>query len=232
MTGIHIENLSKSYGNKSVLDSLTLDLQPGRIIGLLGANGQGKSTLMKLIAGLAIADNGSILLDGVPMDADDKNRIAFLPEMPSLDPSRTPRQIMAYLQDFYEGFDSDKALDLLAQMEIQPDQRLSSMSKGMQEKAALAMVLAREADFYLLDEPLGGVDPVSRDRILQTILKNYNTSGTVLISTHLISDVEPILDEVIFLKDGKILRQSQADALRMETGTSIDQTFRKEFSKC
>ena len=232
MSKVHIQNLNKSYGRTHVLKELSLDLSEGKIYGLLAQNGQGKTTLMKILAGVATIDSGIVQIDGQAPGVETKKHTAFLSEHPSLDPSKSCRGLIKMMADFFDDFDPNKALSLVKELGLDENQKLSSMSKGMQEKAALALVLARNADLYLLDDPLGGVDPASRDRILKTILRHYKENGTVIISTHLISDVEPILDEVIFLKDGNVFLQENADEMRSRTQSSIDQVFRKEFRQC
>lgn len=229
-TTIECKDLSKSYGSKKVLDDITLSLKPGRITGLLGKNGEGKSTLIKCINGLLVPEHGEVLVDGHKPGIESKKHISYLPERSCLDTEMTVNDVIAYYKDFYEDFDEAKARELLKNFGLDAGMRLKKMSKGMQEKVQLILVMSRQADFYILDEPLGGVDPASRDYILDTILSNFKEDAGILISTHLISDVERILDDVIFLDHGKVVLQSDADTLRSEQGGSIDEIFRREFA--
>lgn len=224
-------NLCKSFGNKKVLDNVNLTVPRGKIIGLLGKNGTGKSTLIKLINGLLTASSGTVLINGKEPDTESKKIISYLPERTYLDKSMTVKEVLKYFSDFYDNFDTAKANRLLADLGLDASLKLSKMSKGMQEKVQLVLVMSRNADIYILDEPLGGVDPATRDYILDTILSNFGEGSSVIISTHLISDIERILDEVIFINDGRIILQQDADALRCEQGGSIDEIFRRTF-KC
>ena len=221
--------VEKNYGNKKVLQGIDLQLEEGRIIGLLGKNGTGKSTLLKLINDLLTLDGGTILFQGKPIGVESKKRISFLSERTYLDKSMKVVQVVDYFSDFYEDFDAGKAKRLLQDLSLDENMRLSKMSKGMQEKVQLVLVMSRKADLYILDEPLGGVDPATRDYILDTILTNFNPGASVLISTHLISDIERILDDVIFIDDGKIALKENCDELRSREGCSIDEIFRRMF---
>ncbi|MCF0259539.1 MAG: ABC transporter ATP-binding protein [Erysipelotrichaceae bacterium] len=232
MSKVHIEGLHKSYGKKEVLKDLNLDLEKGKIYGLLAQNGEGKTTLMKILAGVAVKEFGTVEIDELTPGKETKQHTVYLPEHSALDPSKSCAQMMKMMADFFEDFDADQARELLVRLGLDENQKLSSMSKGMQEKAALALALARSADLYLLDEPLGGVDPASREQILKTILSSYRENASLLISTHLIADVEAILDEVLFMKNGRIILQEAADEMRMRTGESIERNFRKEFAPC
>ena len=224
-------HLEKSYGNKKVLNDINLTIPRGKIIGLLGKNGTGKSTFIKLVNDLLTPDSGTILINGNKVGVESKKIISYLPERTYLDKSMTVNQVINYFEEFYGNFDSKKAYDLLKDLGLDVNQKLSKMSKGMQEKVQLVLVMSRKADLYILDEPLGGVDPATRDYILDTILTNFNEGASVIISTHLISDVERILDEVIFINDGNIILQSDSDELRKKENGSIDEIFRRMF-KC
>lgn len=224
-------NINKSYGNKTVLKDVNLTIPRGKIIGLLGKNGTGKSTLIKLINDLLTPTGGKILVNGVDVGVESKKIISYLPERTYLDKSMTVDKVIEYFEGFYDNFDSRKARRLLKDLDLDTNQKLSKMSKGMQEKVQLVLVMSRSAELYILDEPLGGVDPATRDYILDTILTNFNEGASVIISTHLIADIERILDEVIFIDKGKIILQSDSDELRKKEGESIDEIFRRMF-KC
>ena len=228
---LECKNINKSYGNKKILKDINLVIPRGKIIGLLGKNGTGKSTLIKLINDLLTPDSGDILVNGKCVGVESKKIIAYLPERTYLDKSMTVFDVIKYFDDFYDNFDSKKAKKLLKELDLDVNQKLVKMSKGMQEKVQLVLVMSRKADLYILDEPLGGVDPATRDYILDTILTNFNEGASVIISTHLISDVERILDEVIFIDKGKIILTSDADKLRKKENASIDEIFRRMF-KC
>ena len=228
---LEIKNVCKNYGKKEVLKDINLNLPEGKIIGLLGKNGSGKTTLIKLVNGLLSLDKGEILVDGHVVGVDSKKIISYLPERNYLNVHKKVKDIIDYFSDFYEDFDKDKAYELLGNLDIKIDDKLSTMSKGMREKVELALVMSRRAKLYILDEPMGGVDPATRDYILDTILNNFNEGASILMSTHMISDIERVLDEVIFIDDGKITRYDQADKLREKYGKSIDEIFREDF-KC
>ena len=224
-------DVNKNFGDKKVLKNIILVIPRGKIIGLLGINGQGKSTLIKLINDLLTVDSGEILINGKRGGVESKKIISYLPERTYLDKSMTVEMVIKYFEDFYNNFDSKKARKLLKDLDLDTNEKLSKMSKGMQEKVQLVLVMSRKADLYILDEPLGGVDPATRDYILDTILTNFNEGASVIISTHLISDVERILDEVIFIDKGKIILTGDADKLRKKNKSSIDELFRRKF-KC
>jgi len=228
---LEIINVNKSYGNKKVLKDINLKIPKGKIIGLLGKNGTGKSTLIKLINDLLTPDSGNILINGKEVGIESKKIISYLPERTYLDKSMTIEQVLEYFNDFYDNFNIKKEKKLLKDLDLDIKQKLSKMSKGMQEKVQLVLVMSRNADLYILDEPLGGVDPATRDYILDTILTNFNEGASVIISTHLISDIEKILDEVIFIDKGKIILHSDSDELRTKENASIDEIFRRSF-KC
>ncbi|MBE6139520.1 MAG: ABC transporter ATP-binding protein [Firmicutes bacterium] len=224
-------NINKSFGNKNVLKDVNLTISRGRIIGLLGKNGTGKTTLIKLINDLLTPTTGKVLVNGEEVGIESKKIISYLPERTYLDKSMTVDKVIEFFEDFYANFDPKKARQLFKDLDLDTTQKLSKMSKGMQEKVQLVLVMSRKADLYILDEPLGGVDPATRDYILDTILTNFNEGASVIISTHLISDIERILDEVIFIDKGKILLQSDSDELRRKENSSIDEIFRRMF-KC
>ena len=224
-------DLNKNYGKKEVLKNVNLTIPRRKIIGLLGKNGTGKSTLIKLINDLLTPTSGKILVNGKEVGVESKKIIAYLPERTYLDKSMTVKKVLEFFEAFYENFDMDKAKKLLEDLGLDINQKLSKMSKGMQEKVQLVLVMSRKADLYILDEPLGGVDPATRDYILDTILSNFNEGASVIISTHLISDIERILDEVIFIDNGEIILSSDSDELRQKENGSIDEIFRRMF-KC
>lgn len=226
---IECRSLSKSYGNSIVLDDINLQIPRGQIIGLLGKNGAGKSTLMKLIMGLLVPTKGEILFNGQPIGATSNANISFLPDCSYLDSSRTISQTLRLFDDFYDNFDLDKATKLVAALKLDLNAELKSLSKGMLEKTQLVLTISRNVDLYILDEPIGGVDPATRDAVLRLILKHINSGASVLISTHIISDVEKNLDHVIILNDGQLILSENASALKKRTKKSIDQFFREEF---
>ena len=224
-------DVNKNFGDKRILKDVNLTIPRGKIVGLLGKNGMGKSTLLKLINDLLTLTSGEILVNGEKIGVNSKSIISYLPERTYLDKTMTVDKVIEYFEDFYGDFDSKKARKLLKDLELDTSQKLNKMSKGMQEKVQLVLVMSRKADLYILDEPLGGVDPATRDYILDTILSNFNEGASVLISTHLIADIERILDEVIFIDKGKIILQSDSDELRKKENASIDEIFRRMF-KC
>lgn len=228
---LEIKNLYKNYGEKQVLNNITLTVPRGKIIGLLGKNGTGKTTLIKLINGLLTPTEGEIIFEGKKIGPQSKLNIAYLPERTYLDKSMTINETLKFFKEFYSNFDIDKAKDLLKKLDLDENQKIIKMSKGMQEKVQLVLVMSRKADLYILDEPLGGVDPATRDYILDTILTNFSEGASIIISTHLISDIERILDEVIFIDKGEIKLISDADELRNKENASIDEIFRRMF-KC
>ncbi len=228
---LECKNLCKEFDNKPVLQDINLKIPRGKIIGLLGKNGAGKSTLIKLINDLLTPTSGEILINGEKPGIKSKELIAYLPERTYLDKEMTIKQVIKYFEEFHKNFDSQKAIKLLKDLDLDINKKISKMSKGMQEKLQLILVMSRSAELYILDEPLGGVDPATRDYILDTILSNFSEGATVIISTHLIADIERILDEVIFMDKGKIILTSSADDLRNKEQTSIDEIFRRYF-KC
>lgn len=228
---LECKNLCKKFDNKSILQDINLKIPRGKIIGLLGKNGAGKSTLIKLINDLLTPTSGEVLINGEKPGVNSKEVIAYLPERTYLDKEMTIKQAIQYFKEFYKNFDSEKAIKLLNDLSLDINTKISKMSKGMQEKLQLILVMSRNAELYILDEPLGGVDPATRDYILDTILSNFSEGASVIISTHLISDIERILDEVIFVDQGKIILTSSADELRNKENASIDEVFRRYF-KC
>lgn len=231
MNLLEIKNLNKSFDNKKILDDINLKVSKGKIIGLLGKNGAGKTTLIKIINDLLTADSGEVLFKGKKIGVYSKEHIAYLPERTYLDKSMKISDVINYFEEFYKNFDKKRAYKLLDSLNLNPDSRIVKMSKGMQEKLQLILVMSRDADLYILDEPIGGVDPATRDYILDTILSNFKEGASIIISTHLISDIERILDEVIFIDKGKIVLSSSADDLRTKEKSSIDEVFRRMF-KC
>lgn len=228
---IETQNLNKNFGNKIVLKNINLKINSGKIIGLLGPNGSGKTTLLKIINDLLKPTNGKILIKNKIPGIESKKIISYLPERNHLNLNLKISEIITYFEDFYEDFDSKKALELLKKLNISLNDKLKTLSKGTKEKVALIMVMSRKAQIYILDEPIGGVDPAARDYILETILNNFNKDATIIISTHLISDIEKVLDEVIFIKNGEIILYEETDKLRNKYNKSIDEIFREEF-KC
>ena len=228
---LECKNLSKSFDNKKILKDVNLIIPRGKIIGLLGKNGQGKTTLLKLINDLLTPTSGEVLIEGKHPGVESKKIISYLPERTYLDKEMKVIDTLNYFKEFYDNFDIDKAKKLLKDLDLDINYKISKMSKGMQEKLQLILVMSREADLYILDEPLGGVDPATRDYILDTILSNFKEGSSVIISTHLISDIERILDEVIFIDKGKIILTAPADELRKKEKSSIDEIFRRTF-KC
>ena len=231
MNLVECKDVCKSYGNKQVLDHVSFTIEPGKIIGLLGPNGSGKSTIIKMINQLLTPDSGEILVNDKPLGIESKKVISYLPERSYLNFNVKVKELMDFFEDFYEDFDRKTAESLIEKLKINPKDKLKTMSKGTKEKVQLIMVMSRKADLYILDEPIGGVDPAARDYILTTILSNFNEGASILISTHLIADVEKILDGVIFISEGKVLLQQSADELRNEKQQSIDGVFREVF-KC
>lgn len=228
---LECKNVTKKFDKKVVLDNINLKIEKGKIYGLLGKNGVGKSTLIKLINDLLTLDEGEILFKGKPIGVFSKSHISYLPERTYLDKDMKVESVIKYFEEFYEDFNTKKAYKLLKDLDLDKDKKISKMSKGMQEKLQLILVMSREADLYILDEPLGGVDPATRDYILDTILSNFKEGSSVIISTHLISDIERILDNVIFIDKGKIVLTEDADKLREKEKSSIDEIFRRSF-KC
>ena len=223
--------VEKSYGKTQVLRGVDLTLPKGKIVGLLGPNGAGKTTLIKLICGLLTPNSGVIEVAGMPIGPETKALVSYLPERTYLGDWMTVKDALKLFRDFYADFDWDKAMDMLARLKVSPEARFKALSKGTREKVQLVLVMSRKALLYVLDEPIGGVDPAAREYILSTILNNYNEEGTILISTHLIADIETVLDEAVFLKDGQIVLHESVDSIRANKGMSVDSLFREVF-KC
>lgn len=228
-TILECKGLSKHYGKKQAVKSIDLSLESGRIIGLLGPNGSGKTTLIKLINSLLSPSEGTLLIDGKLPGAETKEIVSYLPERTYLDENQKVSDTLDFFEDFYADFDRTRAMDMLKRLSIDPIERIKTLSKGTREKVQLILVMSRRAKLYCLDEPIAGVDPAARDYILDTIINNYDENATILISTHLISDVENILDEVIFIKDGQIRLQTAVDDIRVKQGKSVDALFREVF---
>lgn len=228
---LECNNLTKRYGGFTALSNINLTLEKGKIIGLLGPNGSGKTTLIKIINGLLVPTEGELRINGNLPGIETKKVVSYLPDKTYLNNWMKACELLDFFEDFYADFNKKKAYEMLDKLHINPNDRLKTMSKGTKEKVQLILVMSREADLYVLDEPIGGVDPASRDYILDTILSNYNENSTVLISTHLIADIENVLDEVIFIKNGQITLQSSVDDIRMKEEKSVDALFREVF-KC
>ena len=229
MAILECRQLTKRYSAQPALDHIDLAVQPGGIVGLLGPNGSGKTTLLKLANGLLQPDSGEILIDGKKPSRETKRIVSYLPERTYFADWMRAEQLLDLFQDFYADFDRKRAEEMLQHMNIQPKMRIKEMSKGMREKVQLILVMSRRAKLYLLDEPIGGVDPATRDYILHTIISNYDPEAAVIISTHLISDVENVLDEVVFLNYGHIALHKSVDEIRAEEGKSVDAVFREVF---
>ena len=231
MPVLECKGLTKRFGRTTALDEVGLTIEPGRIVGLLGPNGSGKTTLIKLANGLLTPDGGYIAVCGSAPGRESHRLVSYLPERTAIPTWMSARQLLDFYGDFYPDFRRDAAEEMLQHLDISPVQRVKQMSKGTREKVQLIMVMSRQAKLYLLDEPIGGVDPATRDYILSTIISNYNPEAAVVISTHLISDVEKVLDEVIFINRGQVMLQSSVDEIREEKGMSVDALFREVF-KC
>ncbi len=229
MSLLECRKLNKNYGGTFALNDIDLQIETGHIVGLLGPNGSGKTTLIKLVNGLLTPTGGEVLIDGKAPSPETKAIVSYLPERNALPNWMTAKQAMDYYADFYEDFNRDKARDMIASLSLDEKQRIKAMSKGTREKLQLILVMSREAKLYLLDEPIGGVDPATRDYILRTIIGNYSENASVIISTHLIADVEQVLDDVIFLREGRVELHESVDNIRNEKGTSVDALFREVF---
>ena len=225
------KGLSKRFGGTQALDQVDITIEPGRIVGLLGPNGSGKTTLIKLANGLLTPSEGEIRVCGLTPGKESHACVSYLPERTAIPTWMSVTQLLDFYQDFYADFRRDAAEEMLSHLNIPPKQRIKQMSKGTREKVQLIMVMSRAAKLYLLDEPIGGVDPATRDYILSTIIGNYNPDAAVVISTHLISDVEKVLDDVVFINQGRVMLQASVDQIREEKGMSVDALFREVF-KC
>ncbi len=225
-----MQGLTKVYGNTLAVNNLNLTIPRGKIIGLLGPNGSGKTTLIKMINGLLTPTAGSILINGMAPGPETKARIAYLPERTYLQSGMKVCDLVDFFEDFYADFDKNRAFSMLSALNIQPTAQLKTLSKGTKEKVQLILVMSRHADLFILDEPIAGVDPAARDYILNTIITNYNENASILLSTHLISDIENILDEVIFIRNGQVITHMPVDRIREEYGQSEDAYFRRGFA--
>lgn len=228
---VKCKDLCKEFDNKKVLNKINLTINDGKIVGLLGKNGMGKTTLIKLINDLLTPTSGEVLIKGEKPGINSKKIISYLPERTYLDKNMKIEQIIKFFTEFYDDFNKKRAIKLLKDLDLDMNLRINKMSKGMQEKLQLILVMSRDAELYILDEPLGGVDPATRDYILNTILSNFREGASIIISTHIISDIERILDDVIFIDKGKIILNTSADQLRKKENASIDEIFRRYF-KC
>ena len=227
---LECHGLSKRYGNNFyALNNLNLSVERGQIVGLLGPNGSGKTTFIKLINDILVPTSGKILIDGKEPGVETKKIVSYLPDRIHLDDSMKIKDMIAYYTDFYSDFVTDRAFRMLTDLEIDVNKRLKTFSKGTKEKVQFVLAMSRDAQLYVLDEPIGGVDPAARDYILQTILSNYNENATVVISTHLIHDIENILDRVIFIRQGQLVLNATVDEIRTDHGKSVDALFREVF---
>lgn len=229
MSLVTCKNLTKTFGSTTALLDVNLDIEEGHIIGLLGPNGSGKTTLIKILNGLLTPTAGEVYIQEHPVGVASKKVVSYLPDHTYLGSNMRVNEIIDFFKDFYDDFEENRAYDMLEKLEINPKQRLKSMSKGTKEKVQLILVMSRRAALYVLDEPIAGVDPAARDYILNTIITNYDEHASILISTHLIADIENILDQVIFIKNGEIVRNSTVDSIREEEGKSVDALFREVF---
>ena len=228
-TCLKCRDLTKRFGSVQALGGVTLNIAPGRVVGLLGPNGSGKTTLIKLATGLLTPSSGEVRICGALPGKETKAVVSYLPDRPCLPEWMSADELMDYFADFFEDFDRARAADMMARLRLNPHMKYGQMSKGTREKVQLILVMSRRARLYLLDEPIGGVDPATRDYILDTIIRNYDESASVLISTHLISDVENVLDDVIFLREGRVTLQASVDDIRAQYGKSVDALFREVF---
>jgi len=226
---LEIKNLNKKYFTKTALENVNLTLEKGRILGLMGPNGSGKTTLLKIIAGLQHVNSGTVQVCGYDIGLETKKLVSFLPDKNVLYPFMKSIDALNFFQNYYDDFDMKKALDMLDFMKLDKNEKVSDMSKGMIEKLNLTLAFSRNAKLFVLDEPLGGVDPVARDRIISTIIKTYNEDSSIIISTHLVNDVERIFDDVCFIGKGKVILSGSAEDLRVEKGLSIDQIYIETF---
>ena len=223
------KSLCKRYGKVQALDNVSFAIEPGRVVGLLGPNGSGKTTLIKLANGLLTPTGGELLINGQKPGKATRAQVSYLPDRPCLPEWMSAEKLLNMFSDFYGDFQRDKAREMLEKLGIDPKQKVKQMSKGTREKVQLILVMSRKAELYLLNEPIGGVDPATRDYILETIIRNYNPSASVVISTHLIADVEQVLDDVIFINHGQIVLRSSVDDIREQQGKSVDAYFREVF---
>ncbi|MEO3946441.1 ABC transporter ATP-binding protein [Gorillibacterium sp. CAU 1737] len=230
MSLLELANVTKRYKGTRGLNGVSLSLDPGKIVGLLGPNGSGKTTLMSLIAGLAHPDSGTIKVQGVPVGLATRSLVSFLPDQPLTEPWMKVEDAVAYYADFFADFDREKARELLSFMKLLPSDPVTALSKGMSERLQLTLALSRRVPLYLLDEPIGGVDPVARGKILDAIVEQYSEDSTLVVSTHLVRDIERIFDEVILIQEGKIVLQQEVEDLRL-SGVGVEETFREVFAE-
>lgn len=230
MSILNCENLCKAFGKKIVLKNVNLSLEKGRIVGLLGPNGSGKTTLIKIINTLLTADSGSVTVDNLKLGIETKRIVSYLPDKECLPDWMSIKELVEFYADFYEDFNRENAYEMIDRLKLNVNDKLKRLSKGNREKVQLILVMSRKARLYILDEPIGGVDIVTRDYILQSIISNYNEDATIVIATHLIKDVEKILDEVVFIKDGEIVLHKSVEDIREEDNMSIDEKFREVFA--
>ncbi|MCF1633445.1 ABC-2 type transport system ATP-binding protein [Streptococcus gallolyticus] len=226
---LQLHHVTKKYKKHVAIDDVTLSLPAGKIIGLLGPNGSGKTTLIKLMNGLLHPTTGDIVIDGYRPSVETKKIVSYLPDTSYLQENMKIKDALTLFEDFYNDFSREKAEHLLEDLDLNPDEQLKNLSKGNKEKVQLILVMSRQAKLYILDEPIGGVDPAAREYILRTIINNYCEDASVVISTHLIAEIEPILDEIVFLKEGKVILQGNTDDIREECGKSIDSLFREKY---
>lgn len=231
MANFECRALSKRFGRVQALENVEIRVEPGRVVGLLGPNGSGKTTLIKLANGLLSPDSGEVLICGEAPGPRTRAMVSYQPDRPYLPQWMRAGELMKFYADFYADFDMQRALDMLGRLGVPNDRRIKQMSKGTQEKVQLILVMSRRAKLYLLDEPIGGVDPATRDFILDTIVRNFDEQASIVISTHLISDVEKVLDDVVFINNGRVMLQSSVDDIRERNGMSVDALFREVF-KC
>ena len=229
MAILECKDLSKRFGSVDALTDVSFAVEPGRIVGLLGPNGSGKTTLIKLVNGLLTPTSGQVLIDGEAPGKRSHSLVSYLPDRNCLPQWMTAGQLLDFYRDFYPDFREDAAREMLSRLEIPEKRRMKQLSKGTREKVQLILVMSRQAQLYMLDEPIGGVDPAARDYILHTIISNYSENAAVIISTHLISDIEQVLDEAVFLRDGQIMLHKSVDEIREEDGKSVDDLFREVF---
>lgn len=226
---IEINDLSKYYGKKKALDNISINLEKGKIIGILGPNGSGKTTLIKIMVGILRQTKGNVLVDGKNIGVYSKSIVSYLPDRNFLYKWMKIQDAINFYKDFYDDFDENKAYELLGFMKLEKNMKINALSKGMHEKLNLTLVLSRKAKVYILDEPIGGVDPVAREQILNAIIDNYNEESTMIITTHLVRDMENILDDVVFIQEGRIILQGNAEKLREEKSMQIDDLYREIF---
>lgn len=226
---LQLHHVTKKYKKHVAIDDVTLSLPAGKIIGLLGPNGSGKTTLIKLMNGLLHPTTGDIVIDGYRPSVETKKIVSYLPDTSYLRENMKIKDALTLFEDFYNDFSREKAEHLLEDLDLNPDEQLKNLSKGNKEKVQLILVMSRQAKLYILDEPIGGVDPAAREYILRTIINNYCEDASIVISTHLIAEIEPILDEIVFLKEGKVILQGNTDDIREEYGKSIDSLFREKY---